>query len=296
MKKSFLILLLTIFVFSALVTPAQRRRNRYVTGNLQIHNFESEIFGNKRKIRVFLPEGYARSKEKYPVLYLNDGQNLFDPATSQFGGLEWGVDETVLSLIRRRRIEPLIVVGIDNAGKRMRANEYLPWEDIYLTPPVKEPNGTKYPDFITKEVMPFVEKKYRIKEGAEFTGIGGSSYGALISLYTVLQAPDVFGRVLLESPSFYVDDARVLKMSETAQGFPAKVYLGVGTNETGKKTCDPSDESHEAVTDVRRLADILKEKTTLKVFVEPCAVHNEAAYGRRFATALEFLYPRPARN
>ena len=292
MKKHLIYLLFAILFVSVIESSAQKRRNRYVTGDLRIHNFESTIFGNKRKIRVFLPEGYRRSKRDYPVLYLNDGQNLFDPASSQAGGLEWGVDETVLSLLRLRRIEPLIVVGIDNAGKSLRANEYLPWEDTYLTPPLKNPNGAKYPDFVTQEVMPFVEKKYRIKRGAEFTGIGGSSYGALISLYTVLQKPEFFGRVLLESPSFYVDDARVLKMSETTAQFPAKVYLGVGTNETGKKNCDLTDESHEAVTDVRRLESILKGKTALKVFVEPCAVHNEAAYGRRFATALEFLYPR----
>lgn len=292
MKKLYIFLILSIFLLSTLSASAQRRRNRYITGDLRIHNFESKIFGNKRKIRVFLPEGYSRNKRKYPVLYLNDGQNLFDPATSQFNGkLEWGVDETVLSLLRLKRIEPLIIVGIDNAGKSGRANEYLPWEDVFLNPPVKEPNGAKYPDFMIKEVMPFVEKKYRIRRGAEFTGIGGSSYGALISLYTVLQKPNVFGSVLLESPSFYVDDARVLEMSEGAEQFPAKVYIGVGTNETGKKNCDPNDETHEAVTDVRRLEKVLKDKTALKVVVEPCAVHNEAAFGRRFAAALEFLFP-----
>jgi len=292
MKKLSLALLLSILLFSSFTLNAQRRRNRYVTGDLRIHTFESKIFSNKRKIRVFLPEGYRRSKRDYPVLYLNDGQNLFDPATAQGGGLEWGVDETVLSLLRLRRVEPLIIVGIDNAGKRERANEYLPWEDIYLSPPQKNPKGAKYPDFVTEEIMPFVEKRYRIKRGAEFTGIGGSSYGALISLYTALEKPEIFGRVLLESPSFYVDGARILKISETSEKFPARVYLGVGTNEMGKKNCDPNDETHEAVTDVRRLEKTLKEKTAVKVVVEACATHSEIAYGRRFTEALEFLFPR----
>ena len=280
-----------VLVLLATSIYAQRRRNRYVVGDLRIHTLKSEIFNNTRNIRVLVPEGYRRSKESYPVLYLQDGQNLFDPKTSQFSEREWGVDETILSLVRERKIQKLIVVGIDNPGLRDRGNEYLPWEDIYLEPPIKNPNGTKYPDFLTTEVMPFVESLYRIKKGPPNTAIGGASYGGLITLYTIIQKPGVFGGALIESPSFYVNEAKVLELSAEAETWPSRVYLGVGTNELGKKDCDPGDESHEAVVDVKKLQKIVTGKTEVKVVVEPCATHTEISWGSRLSGALEFLFP-----
>lgn len=296
MKKTFLTLLIIAIAATSLL--AQRRRNRFVTGDLRIHEFESKVFNNTRKLRVFVPAGYKKSGKSYPVLYLNDGQNLFDPNTSQVSQMEWGVDETVLSLVSDRKIERLIVVGIDNVGRRERANEYLPWKDEFLSPPLENPEGAKYPGFVIDEVMPFIEKEYRVKTGPENTGLGGSSYGALISLFTVLERPGIFGKLILESPSFYVDEARILKMSETAETWPAKIHLGVGTNELENETCDPDDESHEAVTDVRKLEKILDGKTEVEVIVEPCAVHSESAWGSRFSDALEFLFPykKPTRK
>lgn len=290
MKRISLTLLILILTATSLV--AQRRRLRYVVGDLRIHTLESKIFDNTRKLRVLLPEGYKRTNVDYPVLYLQDGQNLFNPNTSQSDQIEWGVDETVLSLVRSRTIEKLIVVGIDNAGRQQRANEYLPWKDEFLDPPLEHPEGAKYPRFLIDEVMPFIESKYRVREGPENTGIGGSSYGALISLFAVIAEPGVFGKVLLESPSFYVNEAKILKISESAKVWPAKLHLGVGTNELDKKICDPADESHEAVTDVRKLAKILEGKAEVQVMVEPCAVHSEIAWGSRLTDALEFLFPR----
>lgn len=283
--------MLIIILTAASLVAQSRRRNRYVVGDLRIHTLESKIFDNTRKLRVLVPSGYNRSATDYPVLYLNDGQNLFDPNTSQASQTEWGVDETILSLVSSRLIEKVIVVGIDNAGKRERANEYLPWKDEFLSPPLENPQGSKYPSFVVDEVMPFIEGKYRIRKGAKNTAIGGSSYGALVSLFTVLEKPGVFGKVILESPSFYVNNAKILEVSANQDVWPEKVYLGVGTNELGNKKCDPADESQEAVSDVRKLEKILAGRAEVKVIVEPCAVHSEIAWGSRLTDALEFLFP-----
>lgn len=272
---------------------AQTEPNR----NLRLHRFESRIFLSNRMIRVLLPRGYdnvANRRRRYPVLYLNDGQNLFDVATSLFNPMEWRVDETVGDLIEKKEIRDLIVVGIDNAGRSGRANEYLPYPDKYLTPPLSNPQGGKYPDFLTNEVMPFIDTQYRTEKGMDSTGIGGSSYGALISLHTVIVKPGIFGRVLLESPSFYVSDAEILDQAAKARKLPERIYIGVGTNEGGQPNCIPGDLNKEAVQDVLRFQKILQarkyDERRLKVVVEQCALHNENAWARRFPNAVRFLF------
>ena len=156
----------------------------------------------------------------YPVLYLQDGQNLFDEATSDAG--EWHVDETVDHLVGSFKIPPMIVVGIDYPGQN-RSSEYLPYSDPhhkqYDVPVPKELRGKEYAAFLLAEVMPFIEKKYRVSRGAANTGIGGASYGAVISLYTALQHPGIFGHVLLESPVLGVGDGQLLKDAETRSNF-----------------------------------------------------------------------------
>lgn len=288
-------LAIAVFAAGAFSQSPETTKASTATGDLRLHDFSSRIFGNSRTIRVLLPPHYdEHPKVKYRVLYLNDGQNLFDLATAQFNPMEWRVDETIGRLIESGEIPPVIVVGIDNAGKRMRPNEYLPWEDKFLSPPMPKPNGAKYPEFLVDEVLPFIEQRYRVKTGAENTGLGGSSYGALIALYTVIKKPGVFGRLLLESPSFYVSDARVLADARSVAKWPKRIYVGVGTNEEGAKKCDPSGDGGEAVRDVQRFRDIVLKSgfdpKRLSVVVEECAVHNEEAWAGRLPAALKFLY------
>jgi predicted alpha/beta superfamily hydrolase len=259
---------------------------------LRIHRFQSSVFQNSRLLRVWLPPDYHDFNDKrYPVLYLNDGQNLFDASTAQYSGQEWRVDEIAADLIGRKEIPPIIVVGIDNAGKQMRANEYLPWEDIFLSPPCPNPQGKKYPDFLTVEVLPFIEGRYRVEDSPESRALGGSSYGGLITLYTITAHPGKFGLILVESPSIYVDDTRLLKENKDFRNWPKRVYVGVGTHE-GRSSC--SEESNEeAVTDVLRLETLIRKNspsTSLKVVVEKCGLHNEEAYSRRLPEALRFLF------
>ncbi len=289
---AFIILILT----SSFVYPQRRS----VVADLRFHTLKSEVFNNTRKLRVLVPPGYNRNRaQKYPVLYLNDGQNLYHVPTAQTKNSEWGIDETYKDLLAYREIEPLIIVGIDNAGRSGRANEYLPYFDKYLSPPLPNPNGAKYPKFLAEEVLPFIEKNYRVRKGAEFTGLGGASYGALISLYTAIKMPNIFGKLLLESPSFYVDDAKILQEVNETNSLPNEIYVGVGTNEEAKPDCQPGDQSHEAVQDVLKLKKILEEKSfdskNLKVLIDDCATHSEVAYGRRFADAMRFLYAPKSR-
>ena len=156
-------------------------RGESATGDLRLHEFRSGTFRNTRFVRVWLPPGYddpANAGRHYPVFYINDGQNLFE-SSSSFNGVEWQVDETGDRLIREGVIPPMIFVGLDNAG-RSRIREYMPHRS--MQPMILRVHGTRYPNFLIKEVMPFVASIYRVAGGPENTGLGGSSLGALIAL------------------------------------------------------------------------------------------------------------------
>jgi len=264
--------------------------------SLQLHRLESKIFGNARYIRVLLPAGYdlpRNASRRYPVLYLNDGQNLFDKTTSLFNPMEWGVDEAVTKLLADG-VPPMIIVGIDNAGTSARANEYLPYPDEYLSPPLPNPQGVLYPDFLVGEVIPLVARTYRIRNDRASTTLGGSSYGALIALYAYLKYPEVFGKLLLESPSLYVSKAKILDQLKSLKVLPERVYIGVGTNEEGRSDCTAATDGGDPVADVLQLGKLLKiaglKSKSLSVAIDSCAVHNEEAWARRFPSAIKFLF------
>lgn len=255
-------------------------------GSLWLHELKSRIFGNTRTLRVWLPPDYdGWGETRYPVLYLNDGQNLFEPATA-FAGVSWQAGETAGHLIEEKKISPLIIVGIDHAGKN-RVREYVPYRSA--DPRVMGPQGQRYPAFLRREVMPLIETYYSVAKGAENTGLGGSSLGGFIALYTHLTAPGLFGRLLIESPSLYVANRKILEDCRRFQNWPARVYLGSGTREVG----DPAKDAR-AVEDVRALESILRsagfDRRRLKVDVEEGAPHSESAWARRFPAALEFLF------
>jgi len=257
-----------------------------VGGELHLHELRSRIFRNSRLVRVWLPPQYdPRGRARYPVLYLNDGQNLFDPATA-FAGVAWQVGEAAARLIGEKKLRPLIIVGIDNTGVS-RIREYIPYRS--LDPPVPRPLGTRYPDFLRREVMLLVEKNYRVDKGPEHTGLGGSSLGGLIALYTQLSIPGVFGRLLIESPSLFVANRKILEECRGFRDWPFRVYLGIGTKEVGDSAKDA-----RAVEDVRELCRMLRsaglQKKRLKVRVQEAAPHSEGAWAARFPEALEFLY------
>lgn len=259
---------------------------------VEMVEFESQVFHNKRNIRIYLPPGYE-SGDSYDVLYLNDGQHLFK--SDSLGPDDyWRVDEIADSLIHLRLIEPVIIIGIDHLGNAQRAHEYLPWEDIYLFPPNPTPEGHKYPAFLTEELLPFISANYKVKPGRDHTGIGGFSYGGLISAYAALTSKD-FGKVLLESPSLYVNDQQILKLASSQQHIsPLKLYAGIGTNELNIANCDESNEDNlMAVEDVHSLVELIEEKSPKSmVYIEKarCGTHSFHEASKRLPKALMFLY------
>jgi enterochelin esterase-like enzyme len=257
-------------------------------GDLRLHEFRSRVFQNTRFIRVWLPPGYddtENAARHYPVFYLNDGQNLFE-SSSSFTGVEWGVDETADRLIREGSLPPMIVVGLDNAGKE-RLREYMPHRSMH--PMMLRVRGRRYPEFLVKEVMPFVESSYRVAKGLENMGLGGSSLGALIALYTAIARPGLIGRLLLESPSLWASNRQAIKESRAVRIWPERIFLAAGTAEAGSP-----ERSRTVVDDVRELSAIMRRgvlsEKRLRMVITEGAGHTESAWGERFPEALQFLF------
>ena len=267
---------------------AGRPEDAVAPAQLQILDFPSRVFRNDRKLRVWLPPEYHsphNRERQYPVFYLNDGQNLFDPATS-FTGVDWRAGQTAEILIRQGKVSPLILVGIDNAQTE-RIREYVPYRSF--RPPILFPLGKRYPEFLMSEVMPFIEQRFRIARGPENTGLGGSSLGGLISLFSVMHRPGSVGRLLAESPSLFFSRRRLLRQSRRFSLWPEKVYLGIGTRESGR-----AEKDQQFVEDVRELERSLRraglDDRRLRVRIEEGAAHNEAEWAKRFPEALAFLF------
>jgi predicted alpha/beta superfamily hydrolase len=261
-----------------------------LTGNIQEHRgFKSKIFANQRDVLVYLPRGYRRfSRQRYPVLYLQDGQNVMDAATS-FGGVEWGVDETAQRLIRKNLIEPLIIVAIANTGED-RIHEYAPTRGVIDTSAKRKKRSRglarNYGRFLIEELKPYIDRKYRTKREAEFTGLGGSSLGGLLTLSLGLWFPNVFTRLIVMSPSIWWDDQVIVKMVEQLDGkLPLKIWLDTGTHEPGWERA-------------RILRDALVEKgwklfDDLQYTEVEGGDHSEGAWSARVDPALRFLFPPP---
>lgn len=207
---------------------------------------------------------------------------------------EWRADETVDSLTARDLISPVIVVGIDNAGRSGRAREYLPYPDEYLDPPEPDPRGSQYAAFLRNEVFPLIDDNYRTRPDARV--LGGSSYGALVMLFVAATAPDLAGGLLIESPSLYVNDGAIIDDLERADLSLERVYVGIGTNELDEPDCGQSADNDEAVEDASELGELLERKLgdegRIHLNVEPRAIHDEAAWAARFSEAVRFLFSR----
>ena len=262
-----------------------------VTGDLHLHTLKSTIFGNERKIRVLLPARYgdaANEDRRYPVLYLLDGQNVFDACLSDVSHNEWRADETVRQLVADGKIPPMIVVGVDHAGKD-RAREYLPYKDFLGNPDMEEPAGKLFPDFMAKEVMPLVDGQYRTLTGPANTGIGGSSYGGVASLYALLAKPNTFGYGLVESPTLWVGMGQLVRDTSPLAAMPGKVFVAFG----GKEASDPVI-SEKMIGFVRQVETNFHaagyDATNFRTVVEPDAEHTETAWANRLPGALTFLF------
>ncbi len=259
-----------------------------LTGNIKRHRaFLSRILGNRRDILVYLPRGYRRFlRLRYPVLYLNDGQNVFDAATS-FAGVEWGVDEMAERLIRAKLIEPLIIVAVANMGED-RIHEYAPTSGV-IDAKAKRKKRSKglarqYGQFLIEELKPYIDQKYRTKPGPEFTALGGSSLGGLVTLAIGMLYPQVFRRLMVMSPSIWWDNFAIYRLVDfLEQKPPLRIWLDTGTAEPGWEQ-------------TRELANRLIEKgwklhKDLQYMEAQRADHSEAAWAARVEPALRFLFP-----
>jgi enterochelin esterase-like enzyme len=251
--------------------------------NLVKHEgFPSRFLRNQRDLIVYLPPGYdGQPTRQFPVLYLHDGQNLFDGSTSFIPGMDWHVGQTADQCIEQGLVEPLIIVGIYNAGKQ-RLSEYTPTR----APKLGGGRANRYAKFLLEEVRPFVGQRYRARQIPQSTGIGGSSLGGLVSLYLGLKHPGVFGKIAALSPSVWWNERVILRFAATAQARPLpRIWLDIGTNE-GPRIVD----------DVERFRDVLLHKgwqpdQDLHYQRVEGAEHNEAAWAQRVGPFLQFLFP-----
>jgi predicted alpha/beta superfamily hydrolase len=250
-------------------------RGATVVGDVRLlRDLDSPQLGNARDVYVYLPPGHAAGAERYAVVYMQDGQNLFDEETS-FAG-EWRGDETI-ELLADEGIEA-IVVGVANAGAE-RADEYS----------VARGRGREYLRFLAETVKPLVDSDFRTLSGRESSGLVGSSLGGLISLYGVFVEPDVFGLAGALSPALWGARRAVFRIVERAPFADARIYLDVGEDELPGQRA----KTRAYVADVRRMAALLESKgygpDRLRHVVAPGGTHHERDWARRLPDALRFL-------
>ena len=241
-----------------------------IVGDVHYHkNFKSEFLQNNRDIIVWLPPSYNNNSErKFPVLYMNDGQNILNPKTS-FAGMDWRVDETATKLIKEGRLEEIIIVGVYNTPDRLE--EYSDSE-----------KGIKYLKFIIKELIPFINTNYKTKVGKNNTGIMGSSMGGLISFLAAWKFPEIFGKAACLSNSFYYDNDKAIKMVKNYKGDKKKIKIYIDHGEDGlpegqKMFCALSKKGFIIGNDI-------------DYFYAPGAEHTENAWAERLGRPLLFLF------
>lgn len=260
------------------------RLRHTLTGNIHLHkSFHSRFLPTSRDIIVYLPPGYEKNEtRRYPVLYMQDGQNIFDAATSFFRGRERHMDEEAQALITRRAIQPLIIVGIYSTGLE-RINEYTP------TRPTGSNKGGEadlYGRMLVEEIKPFIDTQYRTLRGPPHAGLGGSSLGGLAALYLGFKYANTFGKLAITSPAASWDDEVILSY---VQSLPSKtnqrICLSIGTGE-----------SAEFLSSTRALHRALiskgwKEGLDLGYMEADGAEHSPDERARRVDHLLRFLFP-----
>lgn len=225
-----------------------------------------------RRIWIYLPENYdAQPTYKWPVLYMHDGQNIFDDATSYAG--EWGVDEFLDSA----KAKSCIVVAIDNGGDK-RLNEYCPYDfelkGIAANNKTNIGEGNLYVDFLVKTLKPFIDKNYRTLANKSNTFIAGSSMGGLISLYAVLKYPEVFGGVGVFSPAFWVSGDNIFKdIQAKGKKVNSKIYFYGGGAEGPTMVPD----MQKAYNEMKKVS-----KSKMKIVVNKKGMHNEPTWRKEF--------------
>lgn len=296
--------LFAFLILGGIAPPATALQADLASPNVETLRLKSAIFHNTRTLRVLLPPGYreaANGNRRYPVLYLNDGIMAFRPAAIDVEGALHG-------LIASGAIPPMIAVGIDNGASTPeslhpetdRANEFLPYPDVGFAPDhlyagdPPSPQGRLYPRFLLEEVMPEVERRYRVARGPSNTGIGGFSYGGVAALHAALTYPEVFGTLLLESTPLWIGpDLALLKDIRAAARWPRAISIGAGTAESDDSVIN--EEGLREIEVLRSSISAASPDTRLRVMIKEGARHEPSAWRSRLPKALRFLYGDPVR-
>jgi len=293
------------------LSPQVKPCKSTATGDQEKFSLTSRTFRNARTVRVWLPPGYrdpANSGKKYPILYLLDGDSAFN-ACDAFMHDELHADETLTTLIASGRIPPLIAVAIDNASDilghtedgvnsdqgKARTREYLPYPDPFLAPEIQDVLGAQLPAFFENDVFPVIAKRYRVLSGAEHSALWGDSYAGAAALYIAMHRPDLFGRMIIESPSLQIGNGQLLRDSTFLTGLPHRIALGIGTAEISEGEMPNSATINAAwIRQMHVLADNLKAAADfpaeVQLTVAEGAHHSTGDFGKRLAAGLLFIY------
>ena len=252
---------------------------------LRVHRaFSSRYLPDERDLTVYVPPGYDSQPERsYPVLYMHDGQNLFDGETSFVRGQTWQLREHADAAIEAGEVEPLLIVGINHAGDR-RIAEYTPERDWQMG----GGEAASYGLLLTRELMPWIAARYRIRADRASTGMGGSSLGGLVTLYLGLRHPELFGRLALLSPSVWWNHKSILGyLNERAPEIweRPRLWLDVGDHE-GRGALRDAEQLAR-----RLIANGWVSEETLHFERIEGGTHNEASWARRVRPMLRFLFP-----
>lgn len=245
--------------------------------NVQVlpYQFVMAELDRQRTIRLYLPPSYHHSDKRYPVVYMHDGQNLFDDLTA-FSG-EWRVDESLNQLAKEQGLE-VIVVGVDN-GDELRMNELSPWENKRFG----EAQGKQYMDFIVEVVKPYIDTNFRTKQDRAHTAIMGSSMGGLISHYAVHAYPKVFSKAGIFSPAYwYSEDVFAFTRTNKAH-LDARLYVMYGGKEGDGMIADTANMQRQLIQQGHPRKNTLFKRV-------PGGEHNETLWSEEFAQAIEWLF------
>ncbi len=250
-------------------------------------SFPMPQLGRTRRVWVYVPPSYASGTARYPVLYMLDGQNVFDAATSYAG--EWGVDEALDSLAALGDAG-VIVIAVDNGGAE-RANEYMPWPGAFGGRAIGGGQARVFLDFLVQTLKPYVDAHYRTRTDRVNTGIGGSSLGGLFAVYAALVYPDVFGRVLAFSPAFFINP-EIFPLARAARPLrpPTRWYLLSGLEEGGP-TLPPRTfaELQQAMVDTLAAAGV-DTAADVRSLAPADGRHAEWFWRREFPAAYRWLF------
>jgi predicted alpha/beta superfamily hydrolase len=258
-----------------------------ITGDLRKHgDFPSKFLRQSRDVYVWLPPNYDSSGIRYPVLYLQDGQNLFDQATAAFG-VEWEADESATRLLVENEISPLIIVGVGNS--RDRIAEYT----MSVDPRLKDGGkGSEYIRFLSEELKPFIDSQYRSIPERRATAIGGSSLGGLIALHACMVRPDTFGGCIAISPSLHWNEESMLEELSGDSRWPAESWAWMSM---GREEGSTPEKQRDNIARAERLQGILlgqvgTRQVLLQIFDGEFAKHHERSWQRHFSEALKSAY------